>query len=154
MSFIWALSFIRLVNCFLNLFTFSKKLTLVSLIFYHLFSLYFIYFHSILYCSFFILILGFFCSFLVSFGVKLDCFWIFVCSFVSWCKPVLLWISFSELLLLHSINFGMLYFCSHFSLDIFKFLHWYHWWPIFSSAMCCIISMFLCISHFLLVIDF
>ena len=90
----------------------------------------------------------------VFFLLYIICFWIFVCSFVSWCKPVLLWISFSELLLLHSINFGMLYFCSHFSLDIFKFLHWYHWWPIFSSAMCCIISMFLCISHFLLVIDF
>ena len=52
-----------------------------------------------------------------------------------------MWASFLELLLVHSVNFGVLYFCFHLSLDLI-FLFWFLHWPISCLVACCLFFKF------------
>ena len=73
----------------------------------------------ILILFFFLSLWAFSCSyfFLVSLDIRLNC--LFVIFLIAWGRPLLLWISFLELLLLSSIDFGSLCFHFHLSLGIF-----------------------------------
>ena len=59
---------------------------------------------------------------------------------VSWGRHVL-WASFLELLLVHSVDFGVLYFCFHLSLDLI-FLFWFLHWPTSCLVACCLFFKF------------
>ena len=93
------------------LFIFSKKELSFKDLFHCLSSSYFfVYFWSNL-CYLFLLTFGFVCSLFNSFRCKIRLFiWIFL---VSWSRLVLLQTPFLELLLLHLLDFGSLYFCFH-----------------------------------------
>ena len=73
--------------------------------------------------------------------IKLDC-WLGI-FLVFWDRPVLLWTSLLELLLLHPIDFGKLYFHFQLSRGIFSFLVWfYHWTIVFFFIACCLVSRY------------
>ena len=118
------------------LFIFSKNQLLVLLSFLFFLNLYFTYLCSDLYDFFsstkFVLlcvcVVFFFCLFLffvfslVALGVSLGC--LFEIFLVCWGKLVSLYTSLLEMLLLHSIDFGLLWFSFHLSFKYFWFLQW------------------------------
>lgn len=130
------------------MFVFSKDQLLVSLTFSifffeslknvsfsHLFSLW-----SFIVPSFYPFGVLFVLPFLFPTGVKLDC--LFGILFVSWSIPLLRWTSLLKILLLHAIDFGILYFYFHLSENIYWLLFWFLTQPIACSVACCLISAF------------
>lgn len=119
---------------FVNLFYFFFE-SLKNVSFSHLFSLW-----SFIVPSFYPFGVLFVLPFLFPTGVKLDC--LFGILFVSWSIPLLRWTSLLKILLLHAIDFGILYFYFHLSENIYWLLFWFLTQPIACSVACCLISAF------------
>ena len=125
---------------------FSKNQLLVSLMFSFMVLVSVLFISSLIFIiSFPLLDLGFICF--LFFWVTLDLVWLFEIFLVSWCRPVSLWTSLIELLLLHHIEFENLWFYFHLSQDIFWFLLWFFIDPLGLSSMLFSLPM-LCFPHF------
>ena len=107
------------------------------LIFSTIFFLGLFYFPSKLY-YFFLLTLGFVCSFFILLDGRLGC--LFDIFLVSWGKP-----KFCSV-----CKFGKLCFCFHLSQGIFWFLLWFFHSSIGVLVACCLVFMCLCFSFFYL----
>ena len=104
-------------------FTFLKSQLLILLIIFILFLVFISFISSLMFIILFLLLnLGFVCYFSSAFRYKVGLFiWDF-CLFISWGSLYwLLWIALWEPLLLHPLDFGMLYFYSYLSVGIFYF---------------------------------